>query len=1047
MKKNAVKTSNRRAGTKNARSAAFKKALTYTGYLLPSGSPAPGMTLASQGANSRLHPALSNSRVGLEADAVFSAQNTPLAIFKDAGTDLPTTEQIIKWHEAAWNVGLAPLLWIITPTDIRLYNCYESPAKGGSQNLAAQPLDTFPLDSEDRLRTLDAMCGRFATETGAFWSSAIGEKIDRRHRVDRELLGEINALEERLTQIPPASAVPTEDQRAEIKASRDFAQRLIGRCLFTSYLIDRGIAQPFLPSNFSPQVSDMFGSVDSTFALFQWLRQTFNGDLFPMDDPGAEQQRLGDAHLALLRDFIEGRSLVPDNNGQGRLFRFRYDAIPVDLISSIYQQFARSSAAEEAHVQGLHYTPVELVHLTLDPVFEALPAKARVIDPTCGSGAFLVEAFRRLVWKNTRGKSATRALVRKILYEQLFGIDINRSALGIAAFSLYLAALELDEETVTDVADLKFHRLIDKTLFHADTVHDQLPAKITAKPFDAVVGNPPWTFVRQTTSLPKRVADDEGTARPRRSPDQAFLAVASQLAGNTGRIGMIMKASPFFSKDEHAIKSREVFLRNLAPASIVNLSALRKEGLFPDASGPALLFFARCALMEQKDQLLVGSIPWTPEFRRNGVFHVGPGEIKRVSLSRVLRTPAMLKAATFGTVRDGWLIEKLERSLPTLDEVLTRAGFVKGKTRGQGFKVHGHTYEPADHYSGIPVLTPECYEPFRLDERALLPFALPRLHRPRKTSIFQAPLLICPKGSFESASEAGRYSATVTSTNVLYTENFYGISFAGRDPHWAYVISGILNSSLSTFQFAFGGGAWGLERPTVEPKDLLSIRIPDLANANPLLMKVVADAERAAAKNPANPDRLNALDQAVFDLYELDRDEAVIAQESVIRARMFLFEGWKQRKEFIKVPFYDSLAAYAGEVVQVVNTYLRARGKRHLEAVVYPQSVIQANLDKGSPGITAVKFLMVSGPPTSTPVVRQGQGIDMEHLTSLLRGQVNSDIPPYLNERRQLRIYADKDLSILKPSEVRYWTRTAGINDADVILADHWIKDRHASIA
>jgi len=104
---------------------------------------------------------------------------------------------------------------------------------------------------------------------------------------------------------------------------------------------------------------------------------------------------------------------------------------------------------------------------------------------------------------------------------------------------------------------------------------------------------------------------------------------------------MIMKASPFFSKDEHAIKSREVFLRNLAPASIVNLSALRKEGLFPDATGPALLFFARCALMEQKEQLLLGSIPWTPDFRRNGVFHVGPGELRTVSLPRVLRSPAI----------------------------------------------------------------------------------------------------------------------------------------------------------------------------------------------------------------------------------------------------------------------------------------------------------------------------------------------------------------------------------------------------------------------
>jgi hypothetical protein len=71
----------------------------------------------------------------------------------------------------------------------------------------------------------------------------------------------------------------------------------------------------------------------------------------------------------------------------------------------------------------------------------------------------------------------------------------------------------------------------------------------------------------------------------------------------------------------------------------------------------------------------------------------------------------------------------------------------------------------------------------------------------------------------------------------------------------------------------------------------------------------------------------------------------------------------------------------------------------------------------------------------------------LEQLTTLLRGQINSEVSPYLNERRQLRIYTDNDLCILKPAEVRYWTRTTGINDADVILADHWIKDGHASCA
>lgn len=1021
-------------------SAAFTKALTVTGYLLPDGRSAPGLARAGEDAGARLRAILADSRVGLHAEAVFSAQSVPTAIFKDAGDKVPSEQQIAEWHEAAWNVGVAPLLWIITPTDIRLYDCYASPVKEGLLQSTTEPLEVFSLQAEDRLRSLDAMCGRYATETGAFWSSAIGQRIDRRYRVDRQLLDEINALENRLTSLPPGNGLPLPDDQAEKQASRDFAQRLIGRCIFTSYLVDRGIAQPFLPQEFSSDVAGMFATVDSAFALFQWLRSTFNGDLFPMDDPGAEHQRLSDAHLEQLRDFVDGRSLL---SGQGRLFRFRFDAIPVDLISSIYQQFARSSAADEAHTQGLHYTPVELVHLTLDPVFEALPPSARVIDPTCGSGAFLVEAFRRLVWKRTQGRTASRSIVRDVLYKQLYGIDINRSALGIAAFSLYLAALELDEEPIQDIQDLKFHRLIGVTLFDADTVNDDLPPAVTEQPFDAVVGNPPWTFVKKPSAPRKREVGAIQSSRPRRSPDQEFLWVASRLAGDTGRIGMIMKASPFFSKDVYAIQSRQALLSTLHPASLVNLSALRKEGLFPDATGPALLFFGRCALIDQNDRLLLGSIPWTPDFRRNGVFHVGPGELRSVPLSRVLRTPPMLKAATFGTVRDGWLIEKLERTFPTLEMVLDDAGLT---TRGQGFQVKGGgDNKPPAHYKQLRVLTPDNYVPFRVDGRALPRFEHESLHRTRNPSIFKGPLLICPEGSFLNTT--GRYSSTVSRTDILYTESFFGVSFAEHEFVAAAVISAILCSALTTFQLAYGGGAWGLERTKVKPNDLLALRIPDLKAVDPALLRSVLDAESRLAEAPEDPGCLEALDRSVYDLYDLEHDEALLASESVVRARMLLFEGQSERLAFIKRPSVEELRAYAGEVVRTVNAYLRARSTRHLEAVIYPRQIAAGKITDGLPGLDAVRFTMVGGAPPDTPSVHQGGDAEIARLASLFRGQADSDIPPYLNERRQLRIYDENALFILKPSEVRYWTRAAGLNDGDAVLADHWIKGLHASVA
>ena len=95
--------------------------------------------------------------------------------------------------------------------------------------------------------------------------------------------------------------------------------------------------------------------------------------------------------------------------------------------------------------------------------------------------------------------------------------------------------------------------------------------------------------------------------------------------------------------------------------------------------------------------------------------------------------------------------------------------------------------------------------------------------------------------------------------------------------------------------------------------------------------------------------------------------------------------------------------------------------------------------------MTAVRFVMVSGKPGVEPIIRDGDVTDLDKLASMLRGRLETDIPPYLNERRQLRLYGDDDLFILKPTEVRYWTQTAGLNDADVILADHWMRRRDAS--
>jgi hypothetical protein len=368
-------------------------------------------------------------RFPLPVDAMFRSGGNPTIVFLDATEEEPDDGQLAEWHSLAWNFGLAPLLWVATQSRLLLFNSYAPPAVAPAQVRIAE----FDLTQEGVYERITTVCGRLAFDTGSFWRSSFARKINRKERVDSVLLRELATLEELLrgSEFSPL-----------------LAQKLIGRTIFLQYLVDRGLlTSDRLVRLFGlPELSDLMRVPESANLLFDWMRATFNGDLFPPDIKH-ERDLVGLPQLSVLADFLDG--LEPSTR-QFRLFPFRFDVIPVELISSIYEQFAHSVAGRDAAAQGLHYTPINLVDLALDQVFATLSPRAVILDPACGSGVFLVEAMRRLVFLRSQTETPSRELVRDVLYNQIHGVDINPGALQVTAFSLYLAALELDPEICAD---------------------------------------------------------------------------------------------------------------------------------------------------------------------------------------------------------------------------------------------------------------------------------------------------------------------------------------------------------------------------------------------------------------------------------------------------------------------------------------------------------------------------------------------------------------------------------------------------------------------
>ncbi len=1042
--------------------------LAATGYLTADGAPSDGMVLASDVLRNpsdaaRLAPLMSDKRGGLGADAVFRVGTSPVIIFKstEISADLET-----EWHRLAWNAGAAPLLWITTPQYVRLYNAYQPPKEYGSQTAL---LKEFPLGQATQLalRELQDVCGRRHIAMGSFWRSDLARPIDRRSRVDNVLLFELEHLLRRLV---------AEGLRPAL------AQKLVGRCIFFQYLVHRGyIAGSELEQRFgAPELSGILTNLEWTYSLFRWLRRTFNGDLFPIEDEASEREQLHhDAEmLGPLADFF-GRFNVSDR--QGRFFPFRFDAIPVELISSIYEKFVHMSETDGVPLRGVHYTPINLVDLVLDPLFEGLPASAKVFDPACGSGVFLVESLRRLVWLRTRKEPLTRELIRSVLMEQVRGADISPAALSVAAFSLYLALLELDPSPPSGLEALnclKFDPLGDRVLFARSAFDPGLAdaiARVDGSPhFDAIVGNPPWTYSsdekRDDRALARGDRDDEGGedeadllevagkevvgaldnepsrrsgttyARlerlpvPPRSTDWPFLWRCRDLGHEETRIALVMKATPFFSLDPKTSAARDRLLRAFPNVGLVNLSQLRTSRLFQEyeddapgrrkkkrAAGPAMLFFSNC-LPVNGGSVTTINLPWTPSFQRTGVFELPAEPPKVVPLDAAAREPALLKASFFGTERDVWFLERLARNgrAITLDAWLRDLGL----PAGQGYQVG--TKMPSAHLKGLPLVSAADFKsprlPFDLDR-----FTAERVHRARDPEIYRGPLVLLPEGKLTVAPVPGRYATIFDQRDLAYNESFMGVSFRERGEVLAKAFAAVMNSALVAHQIAFMGGTVGVKQTKVELADLERVRVPRLDTLNTATLASFAEVTETLAAEPnlcTVMATLRRLDELVADAIELTKPDRELLADADRRARAVFFETPNARRPMDLPPTSPEIGAYAFNLCAAFNAF--ASDDEDFVLVPDRYSALRDDL-------LVVRFQLSPRAAAPDPDLRPAAVPELgEDPFDALGG---SELP-YLKPSKSLRLYADRYVYMLKPAHYRHFSPAAGQSDGDRIVAD-----------
>lgn len=972
----------------------LQSVLETTGYLKAGRRCAPGVKLGQAAQEGRRGRRFS-------PDARWQGASSLRVYFKYA-LDTVAAETVGEWRREIWNEGNSPLLWVVSPQQTILYNAFGRPQP--RNDAEANRLQTFENIASE-LDRLDSFAGRLAMETGQFWRNE--PSVDRKTGVDQLLLSDLSSLERDLV----AKGL-----------GRHEAQGLIGRCIFTQYLIDRRIVDEPLLHRECGQRSLPLALRDrsATRRLFAWLSETFNGDMFP----GVSiEMTPAETYLERVAEFL----LATDPaSGQQSLFPYQFDVIPVELISSIYEQFAHSDTSpqtSEARRMGIHYTRLSVVSLVLDEVMREATGRESVLDLTCGSGVFLVEAFRRLVQLRSDGAEPTREVIRSTLQEQVFGVDISETAIHIAAFSLYLAALELDPDPTPPNA-LRFEPLIDRNLFagdaHAIATRRGRPANLVApgsdnpRKFEIIVGNPLWSFKGRSGTAARRSRSQGQAALPPRGESLDFLKTAQYFADEKTRFGLILSALPFFSGSGTGLNASHGILQSLAPVTLVDLSRLR-SWLFPNTTMPAVVLLARHRLHQRNDQVTVVQVPWAESGKRTHTFEIAPQDILKFPASSLQRRPELLKAVAFGRHHDLLLLERLGKRHATLERQLSEQG-----TRLRLGLIFGDHSRDTDTLQGLPLLDRSNSRRFALGPDLPL-FDGQGAEGPRPWEIYRAPLLLIRR----SLVNEPRPVVAVSERDILFTEDYMGASLPSTPPESAHLLAAMLSSSMAAWFFLMTSSQFGLWTNRLFVRDLARFPIPDIGTAiqsaeGRRILEIATDVQQ----RPPSEDDWNELDAAVLTLYGLDETERIVVQDGLFRARWQWQAG---QRESIAPAGLDDMASYARAFLGTMDAWFSARNVRRMRAEIFdfPRN----------DSLRAIRFVLEenSGPSILRTVRLEGR---MADLLKRIGERLNVRITDSITSARELRAHGPNEVVIIKPSARRHWLGVSALEDADAVVVE-----------
>jgi len=475
---------------------------------------------------------------------------------------------LARLHQQLWVHGAAPLLYVAWPTRVDVLSCARGPdfwENGRSCYLPAERIDIAHADPistagdiDIALTELKRRFSAFRLADGTFWDDPRNNHLAHHDKAAHHEL---------------IQAIVETDQDLE-GANHPALRRLLVLTVLIKYLEDRSVFPPDWFGQFQTGAGSFFEVLrgenpQSVARLLTELRGKFNGDLFSLP----QNIQLTRQTLSSFATLVEARTL----KRQRYLWeQYAFAHLPVEVISRIYQRFVKGG-------RGAFYTPPMQASLLLDRAmpYDQLTGKERVLDPACGSGVFLVGAFKRLVnvWRSrNQWRPLNVEVLKSILKRSIFGAELHPGAIELAAFSLALAICDtLKPDVIWN--ELQFDPIEGSNLRPGDFFELVSKSKQPSngpwpERFDVIIGNPP--FESKLTEPGKnlnRLFKAERGKLPDNQAAYLFLEQGAKLLGEGGRLCLIQPSPLLYNRK--AADFRRSILHRFRVTAVFDFTSIR----------------------------------------------------------------------------------------------------------------------------------------------------------------------------------------------------------------------------------------------------------------------------------------------------------------------------------------------------------------------------------------------------------------------------------------------------------------------------------------